>query len=186
MTAESVLELRSVTRNFGQFQALRGVNFRVAAGEIVALVGENGAGKSTAVKIMSGFDTGYAGELVLNGRVAKLSSPADAERHGIAIAQQELSQVGTMTIAENVFLGNTSVATWASVSTLAKKAKPYLGLVGLEHIDPRAEIASLAVGERHLVEVARLLSREPNVLILDEPTAALGQAESARIISIVR
>ncbi|WP_287338994.1 sugar ABC transporter ATP-binding protein [Mesorhizobium sp.] len=186
MAEQFALELRSVSRSFGAIHALRDVSFSIRAGEVMALMGENGAGKSTAVRIMSGFDTGYNGEVLRNGTVVRFRSPADAERQGVAIAQQELSQVATLSIAENIFLGNSRQPTWSTISAMAARARPFLQLVGLGDLDPCASIANLSVGERHLVEVARLMSREPDVLILDEPTAALGQAESRRILSMVK
>lgn len=186
MSESFALQLRSVSRRFGAIHALKNVNLDIRPGEVVALLGENGAGKSTAVKIMSGFDTEYEGEILRSGLPARFRSPMDAERNGIAIAQQELSQVPTMSVAENIFLGNTNQPAWSTVGVMARRARPFLEQVGLADIDPRASIAGLSVGERHLVEVARLMSREPDVLILDEPTAALGQAESERILRMVK
>ncbi len=186
MTSQYVLQLRSVSRRYGAIQALKDVSFDIRAGEIIALMGENGAGKSTAVRIMSGFDTGYDGEVLRNGNHVRFRSPVDAERQGVAIAQQELSQVSALTVAENIFLGNSRQPAWSTVGSLARRARPYLQQVGLFDIDPRISISELTVGERHLVEVARLLSRDPDVLILDEPTAALGQGESRRILNMVK
>lgn len=186
MNSTFALELRSVSRQFGAIRALDQVNFQLRPGEIMALIGENGAGKSTAVRVLSGFDTGYDGDVLRNGEIVHFRSPADAERQGVAIAQQELSQVGTMSVAENIFLGNSVQPNWSTTSAMAKRASQFLALVGLEGVDPKGQISNLSVGERHLVEVARLLSRAPDVLILDEPTAALGQAESGRILDMVR
>lgn len=183
---QPILRLTSINRTFGAIKALVDVDFEVGAGEVMGLVGENGAGKSTLVKIISGFDDGYTGEFELDGRAVRLASPARAERAGIAIAQQELSLIPTMTVAENIFLAGENVPAVATRRALAKKATRYLAEVGLDEVDPGIAVNRLSVGEQQLVEVARLLAREPRVLILDEPTAALGERDSARILDMAK
>jgi ribose transport system ATP-binding protein len=183
---EPILRLSQVSRSFGAIHALKRVDFEVAPGEVMGLVGENGAGKSTLVKIISGFDDGYSGEFVFAGRPVRFSAAAKAERAGIAIAQQELSLVPAMTIAENIFLAGHNVSIFASRQGLAAKAEPFLEEVGLGSLNPNTRVERLSVGEQHLVEVARLVGHDPRVLILDEPTAALGEADSERILEMVR
>lgn len=183
---QPILRLTSISRTFGAIRALVDVEFEIRAGEVMGLVGENGAGKSTLVKIISGFDDGYVGEFELDGQFVRLASPARAERAGIAIAQQELSLIPTMSVAENIFLAGESVPVFATQRALAKKAERYLGEVGLDEVDPGIAVNRLSVGEQQLVEVARLLAREPRVLILDEPTAALGERDSARILDMAK
>ena len=180
------LNMRNISRSFGAIQALKSVNFELRPGEIMALVGENGAGKSTLVKVISGVDGGYTGPIEHGGQEIEIRSPARAEELGIAIAQQELSLIPTMTVAENVFLANPSVPRWASIGRLAKAAKPHLDVVGLTDLDPTTRTDRLSVGEQHLVEIARLIARNAQILILDEPTAALGEAESRRILARVQ
>ena len=182
---EPLLRLASINRSFGAIHALKDVCFEISPGEVMGLVGENGAGKSTLVKVISGFDDGYAGEFRLEGEKVRFSNPTRAERAGIAIAQQELSQIPTMSVAENVFLAGDHVPAMATKIALAKRAKRYLDEVGLDDVDPGIAVNRLSVGEQQLVEVARLLAHEPRILILDEPTAALGESDSMRILSMV-
>ena len=182
---KSLLELSNINRSFGAIDALRNVTFSIFPGEVMGLVGENGAGKSTLVKIISGFDNGYTGSLKLNDRDTRFSGPGKAEKSGIAIAQQELSLIPTMSVAENIFLSGDVAPVFATKTALATKAKEYLGEVGLDYIDPLILVGRLSVGEQHLVEVARLIAHDPQILILDEPTAALGESDSIRILEMV-
>ena len=184
--SETWLEVTGVWRHFGAIQALRGVDFSIGKGEIVGLVGENGAGKSTLVKIISGFDDDFAGSFKIAGKDARPHNPDNAQRMGIAIAQQELSLVPTMTVAENIFLSGPHVPILASPSRLAKIAKPFLEEVGLDDLNPLVRLDWLSLGEQHLVEVARLIARSPQLLILDEPTAALGETDSRRILAMAQ
>lgn len=151
----------------------------------MGLVGENGAGKSTLVKIIGGFDDGYSGEYTLDGSPVRFSNPSRAEKAGIAIAQQELSLIPAMSVAENIFLVGDTVPLFSTKKSLALKAKPYLEEVGLDKVDPSISVNRLSIGEQQLVEVASLLAHDPRVLILDEPTAALGESDSVRILEMV-
>lgn len=186
MADQLLLQLTNISRDYGAIQALKGASFEIGRGEIMGLVGENGAGKSTMVKIIGGFDTGFTGEYRYDGEVRHFGSPTAAEHAGIAIAQQELSLIPTMSVAENIFLAGDGVPQIASKGLLAKKAKPFLEEVGLGHINPMRVTNRLSVGEQHLVEVARLIAHNPQVLILDEPTAALGETDSIRILDMVK
>ena len=183
---QPILKLTGISRSFGAIQALSDVGFELRPGEVMGLVGENGAGKSTLVKIISGFDSGYKGTFEFQGQPVRFHSPAAAEAAGIAIAQQELSLIPAMTVAENIFLAGHNVRAIATKRTLAANARRYLDDVGLTAVDPNTRIDRLSVGEQHLVEVARLIAHDPKVLILDEPTAALGESDSLRIIDMVK
>ena len=185
MADEPLLRLTDISRHYGAIQALKSASFEIGRGEVMGLVGENGAGKSTMVKIIGGFDTGFTGEYFYDGAVRQFNSPTAAEHVGISIAQQELSLIPTMSVAENIFLAGDGVPQIASRKTLARMAKPFLDEVGLGHIDPMRPTTRLSVGEQHLVEVARLIAHNPQVLILDEPTAALGETDSIRILDMV-
>lgn len=186
MSEQPLLKLSNISRHYGAIQALNGAAFEIRKGEVMGLVGENGAGKSTMVKIISGFDTGFSGEYWVNGEAVRFASPTAAERAGIAIAQQELSLIPTMSVAENIFLAGDGVPQIASKALLARRARPFLEEVGLGHVNPMRATNRLSVGEQHLIEVARLLAHNPQVLILDEPTAALGETDSIRILEMVR
>lgn len=186
MADQTLLRLTNISRHYGAIQALKNASFEIGVGEVMGLVGENGAGKSTMVKIIGGFDTGFTGEYFYDGEVRKFAGPTAAEHHGIAIAQQELSLIPTMTVAENIFLAGDGVPGFASRGLLSRKAKPFLEEVGLGHINPLRITNRLSVGEQHLVEVARLIAHNPKVLILDEPTAALGETDSIRILDMVK
>lgn len=180
------LELTNVRRRFGAIEALKGVDFEVRGGEVMGLVGENGAGKSTLVKIISGFDNGFRGSFRVAGKEARPGNSERAQEMGIAIAQQELSLIPTMTVAENVFLADFHAPRFATTRQLARMARPFLEEVGLAETDPAVPVNRLSVGEQHLVEVARLVAREPQLLILDEPTAALGESDSRRVIGMAK
>jgi ABC-type sugar transport system ATPase subunit len=182
---EQLLSLSEITRSFGAINALKDVSFDVKPGEVMGLVGENGAGKSSLVKIIGGFDSGFSGQFTFAGKQARFSGPVMAERAGIAIAQQELSLIPTMSVAENVLLVGDNVPKIATKRQLRKLVKPFLLEVGLDYIDPATSVERLSVGERHLVEVARLIAHDPQLLILDEPTAALGETDSIRILEMV-
>ncbi|MDE0520762.1 MAG: sugar ABC transporter ATP-binding protein [Boseongicola sp.] len=186
MAERMLLRLSNVSRDYGAIQALKSASFEIGRGEVMGLVGENGAGKSTLVKIIGGFDTGFTGEYFYDGEVRRFSGPTAAEHAGIAIAQQELSLIPTMSVAENIFLAGDGVPRIASKGILARKAKPFLEEVGLGHVNPMRATNRLSVGEQHLVEVARLFAHNPQVLILDEPTAALGETDSIRILNMVK
>ena len=181
-----LLELENINRSFGAIQALKDVHFSIYPGEVLGLVGENGAGKSTLVKIISGFDNSYTGELSLDQMPLRFTGPNRAEKAGIAIAQQELSLIPTMSVAENIFLAGEVAPVVATKKSLARLAQPFLEEVGLDYVDPLTLVARLSIGEQHLVEVARLIAHDPRILILDEPTAALGESDSIRILNMVK
>jgi ABC-type sugar transport system ATPase subunit len=179
-----LLRIASLSKAYGSIQALDGIDFELRAGEVMALVGENGAGKSTLVKILAGLVRPDSGEIALQGTAV---GHGQALRHaGIAVVQQELSLVSTMSAAENVFLGHPDAGRVQTPSRLARRARPFLAQVGLADLDPHALAGSLVVAEQQLVEVARLVARDARILILDEPTAALSDAEIGRVKAVVR
>ncbi len=183
-TGPSLLEIRGLSRSFGSIQALDGIDFELRSGEVMALVGENGAGKSTLVKILAGLQRPDSGEIRLAGVLQ--DTGAALRRAGIAVVQQELSLVPTLSVAENVFLGHPDARSIQSPGRLARDARPFLEQVGLGQLDPTIGTSSLVVAEQQLIEVARLLARDARILILDEPTAALSDVEIARVKQVVR
>ena len=181
-----LLRLQAVSKSFGSIRALDRVDFEVRSGEVMALVGENGAGKSTLVKILAGMYTPDAGRISLAGKYVEFSGATRSEQAGIAVVQQELSLVPTLSIADNVFLGDTRRGWRAAPRAQARAAAPFLDQVGLGDLDPLSRVERLTVAERQLIEVARLLARDARVLIFDEPTAALADLEIERVKAVVR
>jgi D-xylose transport system ATP-binding protein len=186
--SEPVLATRDLVKRFPGVTALGGVSFELLPGEVHALCGENGAGKSTLIKLLSGIHAhgSYEGTLLAGGREVQFSSTRDAEAAGIAVIYQELALVSEMTVAENLCLGRAPLrhglidwdAVYAQAARVLKMAKIEL--------DPTTEVKKLGVAERQLVEIAKALSKDPKVLILDEPTAALSDDEVQRLLDVVR
>jgi D-xylose transport system ATP-binding protein len=178
-TAQPFLEMRNITKSFPGVRALDGVSLSLRPGEIHALVGENGAGKSTLMKVLGGVypHPQYGGEIFIAGSEHRFSSVRDAEKAGIAVIFQELSLVREMTVGENIFLGREprrlGVIRWAE---LYRRARELLRDVNLQ-IDPHTLIRSLGIGQQQLVEIAKALSHNARILVLDEPTAALTDSE---------
>ncbi|MCO6511241.1 MAG: xylose ABC transporter ATP-binding protein [Aridibacter famidurans] len=182
-----LLEMRLITKEFPGVKALDEVTFDLCEGEFHALVGENGAGKSTLMKVLSGvYPYGdYSGEILIEGAEARFHDVGDAERAGIAIIFQELSLVKELTVAENIFLGR-EPARFGIIDRLRlyREASNLLSDLGLR-IDPRAEVGDLGIGQQQLVEIAKALSQEAKILVLDEPTAALTDTEVETLFGIL-
>jgi putative multiple sugar transport system ATP-binding protein len=183
-----ILEMKHITKEFPGVKALNNVSFRVARGEIHCLVGENGAGKSTLMKVLSGvYPYGaYSGDILFGGEVQKFRGIRDSERTGIAIIYQELALVPEMTVYENIFLGNEIrsgvLVNW---NETIRRAGEMLEKVRL-NVNPAAKVKDLGVGKQQLVEIAKALSRDVKLLILDEPTAALNEDDSANLLDLLR
>ena len=182
-----VLEARAISKAFDGVPVLFTVDLTLQAGEVHALVGENGAGKSTLMRILSGILTEYDGAIEVRGEPARFASVRDAQRAGIAMIHQELNLVPEMTVAENIFLGREPLIGGVVVrrGALARAAAALLGRLGVP-LDPEARVGSLRVGERQLVEIAKALSLDARVLVMDEPTSALSAAECERLFAIIR
>ncbi|WP_257225781.1 sugar ABC transporter ATP-binding protein [Rhodococcus opacus] len=180
------LQMKNVCKSYRAVKALRGVDFELRPGEVMALLGENGAGKSTLVKVLAGLITPDDGEISIDGEIVDLSSARKSRAAGVAVVQQEFSSIPAMTVAENLALGRDDVAAIASRGRLRTACRPLLARVGLEHIDPLARVETLSVAETQLLEVARVLAVDARVIIFDEPTAALSDAEITRVLALVR
>ena len=169
-----LLRVENLHKRYGHVAALCGASFSVRAGEVHALMGENGAGKSTLARIAAGAETPGAGAIFLDGRPLAISSPLDAQRHGIAIVFQELDLFPHLSAAENIVAGNLKFSSRGLVSfrQLDRVAAPFLDRVGLAR-NPRIQVRDLSIGDAQLVAIARALSMEPRILLLDEPTSAL-------------
>ncbi|GAA4710531.1 xylose ABC transporter ATP-binding protein [Brevibacillus fulvus] len=182
------LEMIGITKEFPGVRALNQVSFAVRRGEIHALCGENGAGKSTLMKILSGVypHPTYEGEILLNGEPVRFKNIIESQRAGIAIIYQELALVPEMTVAENLFLSHDymrkPVIDW---DLLYAEAMRWMNRIGL-HVDPQTKVKQLSVGQQQLIEIAKALTRNLQILILDEPTAALTEHEVAILMRILK
>ncbi|HLW90380.1 MAG TPA: sugar ABC transporter ATP-binding protein [Roseiarcus sp.] len=183
---EPFLRMSGISKRFPGVQALDNVNFEVAPGEIHALLGENGAGKSTLLKILSGAQQPDAGEIRLAGAPVTFASPHDAQRLGIVTIYQEFTLAPNMTVAENVFIGREPGAgpfvNWRKMAADTRAITDRLGL-GLK---PFALVRDLSVAEQQMVEIARALSMQSRIIVMDEPTSALSSAEVEKLFRIVR
>ena len=182
-----VLEAEGVSKSFGGVAALVDVGFNLRAGEVHALVGENGAGKSTLMKILAGVHVEYEGVIRLERAPVRFSGVQDAERAGVAIIHQELNLVPELTAADNIFLGREPLIAGAIVDRrrIAKAAGALLRRLGID-IDPQSRVADLRVGEQQLVEIAKALSLDARILMMDEPTSALSEHECETLFKVVR
>lgn len=187
MSDQVVVAMSGIAKRFGGVHALRGVDLVLRAGEVHALLGENGAGKSTLINILSGVVTDYDGEISIGGDPVRFAGPAAAQAAGIATIHQELDLVPALSVAENLVLGREPRTRLRTLDrrAMTRTARDWLGPLGAE-IDPRRPVGSLRVGEQQLVEIAKALSLDARVLIMDEPTAALADAEVRRLMSTIR
>ncbi|MGH8873958.1 MAG: sugar ABC transporter ATP-binding protein [Acidimicrobiia bacterium] len=179
-------ELREISKSFPGVRALAGVSLELRPGEIHALIGENGSGKSTLAKVLSGVHSPEAGRLVHLGEPVELHVPTDARLRGVATIHQELSLVPTLRVAENIYLGRLPrrgpLVHWRAAEEGAEAALLRLRL----ELDPNREVASLSVAQQQLVEIAKAISLDMSLLVLDEPTAALGPTETRRLHEVIR
>lgn len=183
-----ILEMRNITKTFPGVKALKDVSFQVQKGEIHCLVGENGAGKSTLMKVLSGvYPFGdYSGDILFEGQVQKFTSIRDSEHAGIAIIYQELALVPELKVYENIFLGNEIKNRFTiNWNETIKRARAALDKVKLD-VNPEAKVKDLGVGKQQLVEIAKALSRDTKLLILDEPTSALNESDSENLLNLLR
>ena len=181
-----LLEMRHISKSFPGVQALRDVSLTCAAGEVHALVGENGAGKSTLVKILAGAETPDAGQILLDGRVVRFVRPHDAQRHGISIIYQEFNLLPELTVLENIHLGRErhlvpGILDWAAMARDAEGTLVRLGIV----LDVHARVGDLSVAQQQMVEIARALSRQARVVIMDEPSTVLAGHELERLFAMI-
>ncbi|WP_217595473.1 sugar ABC transporter ATP-binding protein [Cohnella sp. GbtcB17] len=181
------LEVRNVVKRFSGVTALKNMHFKLRGGSVHCLVGENGAGKSTLIKILAGHYMPDEGEIALDGQPLRIANPRESQRLGISIIHQELLLVPELSVAENISLGRlpkagSGLIDWKSAQ---QKAASSLALLNAA-IDPKSKVAELSTGEQQLVEIARSLSVDTKILILDEPTASLSESETSRLLSIIK
>jgi ribose transport system ATP-binding protein len=181
-----LLELTGITKRFGATLALNDVRLDLRAGEVLALMGENGAGKSTLMKILAGNIQRDAGSILIDGQPVEIRSPRDARAQGIAIIHQELNTVPAMTVAENLSLGQEPRNRFGMLDRgrVLRDAREKLARIHAD-IDPTRPLGSLGIGMQQMVEIARAVSENARVLVLDEPTAALSRAEAQELYAVV-
>ena len=184
---EPVIELVGITKQFGAVQALRGVDFSLYPGEVHALVGENGAGKSTLVKILAGIHRPDAGSIKIDGKAVELHNPAQARNAGIAVIHQEPTLFPDLNVAENVFMGRQPRDRFGRVDWKSMYQEVERLLASLDvRLNVYTPVQGLSVADQQLVEIAKALSLDSRVLIMDEPTAALSAHEVQQLFAIAR
>ncbi|MFO7243958.1 MAG: ATP-binding cassette domain-containing protein [Actinomycetes bacterium] len=183
-----IIELRHVTKSFGPVDVLRGVNFTAYPGRVTALVGDNGAGKSTLIKGLAGVQPYDGGEVLFEGEPVNLHHPRDAARHGIEVVYQDLALCDNLDIVQNMFLGREELLTGTfdegRMEVEAAQALQSLSVKTVKSL--RQKVSSLSGGQRQTVAIARSVVKQAKVVILDEPTAALGVAQTEQVLNLVR
>jgi D-xylose transport system ATP-binding protein len=194
MTSDSpVLALEGVSKSFGPVQALSGVDFEVHPGEVVALVGDNGAGKSTLVKTVAGIHPADSGRILFEGQPVSITRPNDAVALGIATVYQDLALCDNLDVVENLFLGREEVAGGPGEvlfildeTAMEHRSHQLLERLAVTIVNLRAEVGTLSGGQRQQVAIARSLLGDPKLVILDEPTAALGVRQTAQVLELIK
>lgn len=183
---ETIISMKNIKKDFSGVVVLNNVNFNIYKGKIMALLGENGAGKSTLMKILTGVYTKTSGEIYLNGNPVNFANTKESQNNGIAIIHQELNLIQHLSIAENIFLGREPVLKGKNINwkKLYADSKKWLDLLGIKE-NPKELIKDLSVGKQQLVEIAKALSLDANVIIMDEPTGALTVAETKRLFKVI-
>jgi simple sugar transport system ATP-binding protein len=192
-TATVVVETRQIRKAFGHVEALRGVDFQARAGEVTALIGDNGAGKSSLVKILSGVYTADGGELLINGTPARPSSPQDIRAYGIETVYQDLALSGDLTPYENVFLGREKrlggilgLLRVVDRRTMRAETAEIFDSLNVRVKDHKGRVATLSGGQQQSVAIARAAMWASHMVIMDEPTAALGVAQTKSVLELIR
>lgn len=186
-TNEMLVELRGIKKSYGPVQSLRGVDFTLHRGEVVGLVGDNGAGKSTLMKVLAGAEQHDEGEILIRGKSVRFSDPSDARKENIGIVYQDLALCNTLDVASNLFLGREPLkGRFLDRSAMHARAAAVLDDLHVRVKSTYQEIGTLSGGQRQSVAIARAVSFKPDVLILDEPTAALAVAEVESVLRLIK
>jgi D-xylose transport system ATP-binding protein len=183
-----LLELRDVSKRFGAVQALTDVDFQAPAGKVTALVGDNGAGKSTLIKTIAGINPMDSGEYLFDGKPVHVASPQAATALGIATVYQDLALCDNLDVVANLYLGREELggARLLDETDMEQEASKVLKRLAVRIPSVRTQVASLSGGQRQSVAIARSMLGEPRMVILDEPTAALGVAQTAQVLELIR
>jgi ABC-type sugar transport system ATPase subunit len=184
----ALIELTAISKSFGPVKVLKDVGFDVQPGEVHALLGENGAGKSTLIKIMAGVISADRGEMKVEGKAVRFASPREAAAHGIATVYQELLLFPELTVAENIYLGHAPKTRWGGLdwSAMRAGARALLDSLDSPDLDVDVLVGKLSVANRQRVEIAKALSQNAKLVIMDEPTAALADADAKRLMAVVK
>jgi D-xylose transport system ATP-binding protein len=189
-TDGAVLATEGISKSFGPVQALEGVDFSVRPGEVVALVGDNGAGKSTLIKVIAGIHAADSGRVLFQGQPVTITHPNDAVKLGIATVYQDLALCDNLDVVENLFLGREEIGSPVLRSLdetdMEQRSHELLGNLAVTITDVRAEVGTMSGGQRQQVAIARSLLGEPKVVVLDEPTAALGVRQTAQVLELIK
>jgi D-xylose transport system ATP-binding protein len=181
-----VLALEGVSKSFGPVQALSDVTFRVNPSEVVALVGDNGAGKSTLVKTIAGIHPADEGRILFEGDEVRIGGPTDAVHLGIATVYQDLALCDNLDVVENLFLGREKGTFVLDETSMEKQAGELLSRLAVTIVNLRSEVGTLSGGQRQQVAIARSMLGDPKVVLLDEPTAALGVRQTALVLDLIK
>lgn len=184
---QPMLEMRGISKAFGHVQALERVDLELYPGEVLALVGDNGAGKSTMIKILSGVYQADEGEIYIDGARVEISEPADAQKYGIATVYQDLALVNTRDVAANIYLGREPMRLGLIIDyrKMFADAEALLKTLRIDIPSVRVSAGDLSGGQRQAVAIARALARGERIFIMDEPTAALGVEQSAKVNDLI-
>lgn len=181
-----LVDMTGISKRFAGVQALAGVSFELRAGEVHALMGENGAGKSTLMKVLAGIYSADAGEIRIDGKIQSIPNPRSAQQHGIGIIHQELSLMRDLNVAQNIFIGREPRrGLFLNEKKLHADAAAILASMNLA-LDTRHEVGALSIAKQQMVEIAKSLSLQSRILIMDEPTAALTDSEIEELFEIIR
>lgn len=189
MSGKPFVTMEGIDKSFSGNQVLNDVQFSVLPGEVHALMGENGAGKSTLIKILTGIHSKDAGKIEVNGQEKAFSSPKEAEKEGILVIHQELNIIPYLSVAQNMFLGKELTRGRSGIlkeKEMYERTKRNLSMLGVEDIDPNETAGKLSVGKQQMIEIARALSTDAEMIVMDEPTAALTDKEIENLFNVIR
>lgn len=190
MSTEYIVEMKGISKRFGGVQALKSVNLELRRGEIMGIVGDNGAGKSTLMKVLSGAHMADEGEVYIEGRPVHIRNPHDAARLGIVMIYQDLALFNNLDVARNIFIGRECsrgpFQLLMDKKSMYKKADELIKDLRVDIRSPKLSVATMSGGQRQMVACARAIAFQSKILIMDEPTAALGVTEAGKLLSLIK